>query len=417
MAGIYIHIPFCASFCRYCSFYSERCRDTRLMARYVDALLEEIRVVRLQVHDLDPQAQNRPETRLQVQSLDPWAHPTLYIGGGTPSLLPPEQLERIVTAVRQYLLPAATQNGHNATSLCAGNDVFSEFTLEANPDDITPESLAAWKRLGVNRLSIGVQSFDDGLLRWMGRRHNAAQAENAVWMAREAGFDNISLDLIFGYVGLTDDIWLDTLDRALALAPEHLSCYQMSVEEGSTLGDEAAAGAYAPPAQETCARQYALLRQRVAAAGFHHYEISNFARPGYESRHNSAYWRREPYLGFGPGAHSYDGDRLRRWNNPDLDAYLAAFTPAATDTDRRAVMGSETLSDTDLWNERVMLALRTAAGLDLTTLAPEHRAAIAPAVERLLAEGLLERLPQRTLVRIPAERFFISDSIISDLFL
>lgn len=417
MAGIYIHIPFCASFCRYCSFYSERCRDTRLMARYVDALLEEIRAVRLQVHDLDPQEQNRPETRLQVQPLDPWAHPTLYIGGGTPSLLPPEQLARIVTAVRQDLLPAATQNGHNTTSLCAGNDVFGEFTLEANPDDITPEILAAWKRLGVNRLSLGVQSFDDAMLRWMGRRHNAAKAENAVRMAREAGFDNISLDLIFGYVGLTDDIWLDTLDHALALAPEHLSCYQMSVEEGSALGEEAAAGAYAPPAQETCARQYALLRQRVAAAGFHHYEISNFARPGYESRHNSAYWRREPYLGFGPGAHSYDGDRLRRWNNPDLDAYLAAFTPAATDTDRRAVMGSETLSDKDLWNERVMLALRTAAGLDLATLAPEHRTAIAPAVERLLAEGLLERLPQRTLVRIPAERFFISDSIISDLFL
>ena len=417
MAGIYIHIPFCASFCRYCSFYSERCRDTRLMARYVDALSEEIRAVRLQVHDLDPQAQNRPETRLQVQPLDPWAHPTLYIGGGTPSLLPPEQLARIVTAVRQYLLPAATQNGHNTTSLCAGNDVFGEFSLEANPDDITPESLAAWKRLGVNRLSIGVQSFDDGLLRWMGRRHTAAQAENAVRIAREAGFDNISLDLIFGYTGLSDELWLETLDRALALNPEHLSCYQMSVEEGSALGEEAAAGAYAPPAQETCARQYALLRQRVAAAGFHHYEISNFARPGYESHHNSAYWHREPYQGFGPGAHSYDGERLRRWNNPDLDAYLAAFTPAATDADRRAVMGSETLSDKDLWNERVMLALRTAAGLDLTTLAPEHRAAIAPAVERLLAEGLLERLPQRTLVRIPAERFFISDSIISDLFL
>lgn len=409
MAGIYVHIPFCASFCRYCSFYSERCRDTRLMARYVDALLEEIRAVRLQVHDLDPQEQNRPETRLQVQSLDPWAHPTLYIGGGTPSLLPPEQLARIVTAVRQYLLPAATQNGRN--------DVFGEFTLEANPDDITPESLAAWKRLGVNRLSLGVQSFDDGLLRWMGRRHTAAQAEKAVRMAREAGFDNISLDLIFGYAGLTDDIWLDTLDRALALAPEHLSCYQMSVEEGSALGEEASAGAYAPPAQETCARQYALLRQRVAAAGFHHYEISNFARPGHESRHNSAYWRREPYLGFGPGAHSYDGDRLRRWINPDLDAYLAAFAPTATAESRKAVTGSETLSDKDLWNERVMLALRTAAGLNLAALAPEHRAAIAPAVERLLAEGLLERLPQRTLVRIPAERFFISDSIISDLFL
>ena len=380
MAGIYVHIPFCASFCRYCSFYSERCTEAAVLTRYVDALLQEI------------------------SAADPAHFTTLYLGGGTPSLLPAAQLERIVTAVRQKFLPAGP---------------FEEFTLEANPDDVTQEKLAAWRRLGVNRLSIGVQSFDDAYLRWMRRRHTAAQAENAVRMAREAGFDNLSLDLIFGFAGLSDEQWAATIDRALALRPEHLSCYQMSVEEGSTLGDEAAAGAYAPPAQETCARQYALLQQRVAAAGYLQYEISNFALPGREARHNSAYWRREPYWGFGPGAHSYDGRRTRRWNRPDLAGYIAAFAPAAPtgfgSPKTPSVSDSETLSDTDLANEQVMLSLRTAAGLDLESLAPAHLAALRPTLDAMLADGRLE--PTKNGLRIPADRLFVSDSIISDLFL
>lgn len=367
MAGVYVHIPFCASFCRYCSFYSERCTEAAVLTRYVDALLQEI------------------------SASDPAHFTTLYLGGGTPSLLPVDQLERIVSAVRQKLFPAGS---------------FEEFTLEANPDDVTPEKLAAWRRLGVNRLSIGVQSFDDAHLRWMRRRHTAAQAEGAVRMAREAGFDNLSLDLIFGFAGLTDERWTATIDRALALRPEHLSCYQMSVEEGSTLGDEAAAGAYAPPAQETCARQYALLQQRVAAAGYLQYEISNFALPGREARHNSAYWRREPYWGFGPGAHSYDGLRTRRWNRQDLEGYLAAPSQ---------ISDSETLSDTDLANEQVMLSLRTAAGLDLESLAPAHLAALRPTLDAMLADGRL--VPTINGLRIPADRLFVSDSIISDLFL
>ena len=216
MAGVYVHIPFCASFCRYCSFYSERCTEAAVLTRYVDALLQEI------------------------SAADPAHFTTLYLGGGTPSLLPVDQLERIVAAVRQKFFPEVP---------VSETEPFEEFTLEANPDDVTPEKLAAWRRLGVNRLSIGVQSFDDAHLRWMRRRHTAAQAEDAVRMAREAGFDNLSLDLIFGFAGLSDEQWAATIDRALALRPEHLSCYQMSVEEGSTLGDEAAAGAYAPPAQ------------------------------------------------------------------------------------------------------------------------------------------------------------------------
>lgn len=439
MAGIYIHIPFCASFCRYCSFYSECCTDAASLERYVDALLNEVRFashfegrkqhfdpylpsssgeaspeVRLQVQSPHLWEQNTPKTRLQVQSPDLWEHPTLYIGGGTPSLLPPEQLERIVSAV---------------TGICSQTGTpFEEFTLEANPDDITPEKLAAWRRLGVNRLSIGVQSFCDAHLRWMCRRHTASQAENAVRMAREAGFDNLSLDLIFGFAGLSDDDWLATIDRALALHPEHLSCYQMSVEEGSPLGDEAAAGAYAPPAQETCARQYALLQQRAAAAGYLQYEISNFALPGREARHNSAYWRREPYWGFGPGAHSYDGYRTRCWNRPDLAAYLAKYSTQSFifETENTAsgvgqsaseahILDFETLSDKDLANEKVMLSLRTAAGLDLDDLSPEHLSAIRPKLDSMLADGRLVQTNNG--LRILADRFFVSDAIIADLFL
>ncbi len=415
MAGIYIHIPFCASFCRYCSFYSERCTDSATMERYVDALLQEIAAT--------------PKARLQVQSPDLWAHPTLYIGGGTPSLLPPDQLERIVSSVRHWL------------SVTKNDDVFEEFTLEANPDDITLEKLAAWRKLGVNRLSIGIQSFCDAHLRWMCRRHTAAQAEIAVRMAREAGFDNLSLDLIFGFTGLSYEDWTATIDRALALHPEHLSCYQMSVEEGSTLGDEAAAGAYAPPAQETCARQYALLQQRVAAAGYLQYEVSNFALPGREAKHNSAYWHREPYWGFGPGAHSYDGLRTRRWNRPDLDTYLKKylghkyedFVPKTANQCAVAgvmegsttvenppiesvdVLDFETLTNAELANEKVMLSLRTAAGLELDSLDPEHLAAIRPTLDRMLQEGRL--VPTKKGLRIPADHFFVSDSIIADLFL
>ena len=395
MAGIYVHLPFCASFCRYCSFYSERCADRTTMARYIEALSREI--------------SQRKRFFVEAGASRPT---TLYLGGGTPSLLPDDLLERLVGELRQAFWLGQRPSGARAARTFSSersetSEAWAEFTLEANPDDITPERLEAWRRLGVNRLSIGVQSFHDAHLRWMCRRHTASQAKNGVRMAQEAGFDNISLDLIFGYTGLTDEEWLEDIDRAFSLKPTHLSCYQMSIEEGSTLGDEAAAGAYAPPAQETCARQYALLAQRAAAAGFRHYEISNFTLPGKEARHNSAYWRREPYLGFGPGAHSYDGLRTRRWNRSDLEAYLAG----------KDLSESETLSDKDLANEEVMLALRTEEGLDLKQLSADHRAALNPILDRLLTAGLLVVKQAANRVRIPESKWFISDSIISELFL
>ena len=290
MAGLYVHIPFCSSFCIYCDFYSE------VAPERVDAYLEA----------LGREAQAR-SNELEVPPS------TLYVGGGTPSLLSERQFSKLSEILRKNF--DLSQVG--------------EFTVEANPDDITPEKLALWRSCGVNRLSIGVQSFCDKHLKWMRRRHDSAAAARAFSMARETGFGNISLDLIFGYAGLSQPEWEATINEVLSLRPEHISCYQMMLEEGTPLTLLAEAGKYAEPPQEECAAQYASLQRRLAEAGYVQYEISNFALPGFESHHNSAYWRREPYLGLGPAAHSFDGARRRSWNNPDLEDWLAAWNPAS----------------------------------------------------------------------------------------
>lgn len=318
---------------------------------------------------------------------------TVYVGGGTPSLLSSEQFTRLVEILRRnFDLSSVT-----------------EFTIEANPDDVTPEKLALWRSCGVNRLSMGVQSLCDDHLRWMRRRHSADGARRAFALAREAGFDNISLDLIFGFAALTDMQWEYNISEILQLDPEHISCYQMMLEEGSPLSEMAAEGRYSEPAQEACAAQYAVLQRALTAAGYRQYEVSNFSKPGLEARHNSAYWRREPYLGLGPAAHSFDGDRLRCWNEPDLESYIKDYASASS---------SETLYARDIFNETVMLSLRTAEGLDTTALKagfPEYYAQVRPELDRLVASGDLEPAPSGR-CRIPADRLFVSDGIMESLF-
>ena len=352
---IYVHVPFCRSFCTYCGFYSEVCGEAA-MRRYADAACTEI-------------AQRKGEMT--------GAPHTLYIGGGTPSVLPLAVLSRLVEA-----LP---------------DGPYAEFTLEVNPEDIVekgPDYLSALRALGVNRISMGVQSFDDGLLRRMNRRHDAARAEKAFRMLREAGFGNVSIDLIFGAASLTDAMWEETLRRAVALAPEHISCYQLSVEDGSALADLVAAGRYEEAPEERCRGQYDRLCQVLAEAGYHHYEISNFARPGFEAVHNSAYWRRVPYVGIGPGAHSFDG-RKRRWNSETLPEWTAS---------------EEELSEEDARVETLMLGLRTDAGLSRVFL---HKNCSKDALDSLCAEGAL--VPDGDRLRIPEDRFFVSDEIIREL--
>ncbi|MBR1405394.1 MAG: coproporphyrinogen III oxidase family protein [Bacteroidales bacterium] len=257
---IYVHVPFCKSFCTYCGFYSEVCKGSAQIADYVDEVCREI--------------SSRTAETAATASVN-----TLYFGGGTPSVLPLSALSRIVSAVRTGLVSQG----------CSPD--FEEFTVEVNPEDIVekgPEYVRGLRGLGVNRISMGVQSFDDGILRWMNRRHTAERARKAFGQLREGGFDNISIDLIFGLSQLSDDLWRSTLEQALELGPEHISSYQLSVEEGSTLERQVLEGRYAEASDEQCRRQYDLLCQALAAAGYHHYEISNLARPGFEARHNAA---------------------------------------------------------------------------------------------------------------------------------
>lgn len=350
---------------------------------------------------------------------------TLYIGGGTPSLCPPEWLSEIVSALRAV----------------AGD--FRELTVEVNPDDVTPEYALGLRRLGANRISMGVQSFSDVSLRWMNRRHDAAGAREAFRVLREAGFCNISLDLIFGYDPVpwgtppsSDDLlmqlWGEDLEQMLHLRPEHISAYQMGVEDGSVLGEKASAGLYCEPSDELCAAQYALLQKMLAGAGYEQYEVSNFALPGYHALHNSGYWDRLPYIGFGPGAHSFDGDRRRSWNVPDVDLYIRHWLPEVSPgpeipvgasacsggaarsggapyrTDG-AASGSETLTDEDVLVEKVMLGLRKTSGLLLSDV-PELDPVT---VTRMVSSGSLVEDAGR--IRIPPSRLFISDTVIRSL--
>ena len=434
---IYVHVPFCRSFCTYCGFYSEaapKCRRTEdilsqesRFEEYVSALEAEIRT-----------RQNDIERVFAPSGVN-----TLYIGGGTPSVLSLPMFERLIAALKEA--------GHPCR--------FDEFTVEVNPEDIVEKGTEFVKglvALGVNRVSMGVQSFDDDILKWMNRRHSADQAVKAYRMLEEAGVDNISIDLIFGLSQMDDELWRETLSKALNISgsgrsPKHISAYQLSVEEDSMLEKLIAKGKWSEASDEVCERQYAILCEVLAEAGYNHYEISNYAQPGYESVHNSAYWRHKPYVGLGPGAHSYlaqvdtfsrsseagcaemafshprvgggaqlcwEGaigahrrvayaESIRQWNEPDLKGYLAA----AQNGNFTDVQGSETLDQEQLIMEKVMLGLRTAAGVPEDFLRETCDGSL---IDEELETGNLT-LMQNGNIRIPENRFFISDNIISSI--
>ena len=289
---------------------------------------------------------------------------------------------------------------------------FREFTVEVNPEDIVQKGEAYVRgllELGVNRISMGVQSFDDGILRWMNRRHDSATAREAYRILEDAGVPNISIDLIFGLSQLSDDQWNDTLDKALAISskgilPQHVSAYQLSVEPGSALAQLVERGQWNEASEELCSRQYDILCKRLREAGYHHYEISNFAQPGCEAVHNSAYWSHQPYIGLGPGAHSFKNN-IRQWNEGDL----AGYVEAASRGDLSEVQGCEELTQEQLVMEKVMLGLRTAEGVAEDFLRANCDT---EQIEDALKSGNLV-ISVDGKVRIPEDRFFISDSIIS----
>ena len=384
---IYIHIPFCRSFCTYCDFYSEvaaRCRkaederkQTSLFTGFGKAVAAEIKARKDEVSD-------------EVN--------TLYIGGGTPSVLPLSVYETILDALRD--------SGHGGP--------YQEFTVEVNPDDIVANGetyIEGLLKLGVNRISLGVQAFDDGILRFMNRRHDAATARKAYAMLEDAGVGNISIDLIFGLPQLSDGQWQETLKQALEISPkgrlpQHISSYQLSVEPGSALASMVEKGLWSEASEELCERQYGMLCDALAQAGYNHYEISNFALPGYEAKHNSAYWRHVPYVGFGPGAHSFrrgqvHGEEvcIRQWNKPDLAAYIE---------DPTGGVEFEVLTDEQMVMEHIMLALRTSEGVSEEYLRAHCHASVP---DQALLSGNLVRTSSG-MVRIPEDRFFVSDGII-----
>jgi oxygen-independent coproporphyrinogen-3 oxidase len=391
MAGLYIHIPFCKSRCIYCGFYSTTRLDLR--QQYVDALCREM-VIR---GTRKEERGRRNEIRGSVLG-DSVAEPisTIYLGGGTPSQLTTDQLRQLFIYINKVYAPRAT-----------------EVTIEMNPDDVTTEYAAVLQLLGINRVSMGAQTFDDRRLRFLRRRHTAAQVRDAVDTLRAAGIANISVDLMYGFPGETLTDWDSDISAALALDVEHISAYCLTIEEGTPLWrlmmkDER----LKIKDEETERAMYYRLIDRLTAAGYEHYEISNFARPGRRSRHNSSYWTGVPYIGLGAAAHSFDG-KERSWNAADLRAYIAAI-----DRGQRPCE-VELLTPRDRYNERVMLSLRTADGLDLCTLTAADRRYCLREAEPFIADGMLRKTshedsPHVRLV-LTKQGLFVSDYVISSL--
>jgi len=390
MAGIYIHIPFCRSRCIYCGFYSTTSLELRQL--YVDSLCREV------------------EMRGMFREGGPTK--TIYLGGGTPSLLTQPQLHLLFEAIYKYNKVAED----------------AEVTIEVNPDDVTAELAEGLRLLPVNRVSMGVQTFDEARLRFLHRRHTAAQATAAIERLRDAGIRNISIDLMYGFPGETLDDWERDIDAALRLGAEHLSAYCLTVEEGTPLHRMHTK----PLDEETERAMYYHLIDRLEASGYEHYEISNFAKiiptpsptgaaqniqnpsptgadrggHSFRSRHNSSYWNATPYVGIGASAHSYEG-RTRSWNVADLCQYIEGMKRG------ERIFDFETLDDDTRYDDLVATALRTREGLDLTMLTEKHRDYCIRTARRFVSDGLL-RISE-THMALTRRGLFISDMIMSEL--
>ena len=320
MSGIYIHVPFCRSKCIYCDFYSVALPS--LIPGYVNTLKTEISERKNQLNDKHIY--------------------TIYFGGGTPSILEIEYLESILAEIYK--------------NYCISEKL--EITLEANPENLNDEYISALKRIGINRLSIGIQSFDDSTLKYLKRRHTAKEAIESVLAAQKYGIDNISIDLIYGISGIDNQMWEKQLDTAFSLPISHLSCYCLGIEENTLLHRYTTEGKYIPADDEKCLQQFLTFDRIVRENGFVHYEISNASKPNMPSLHNSSYWDRTEYLGFGPGAHSYYNG-IRTWNISNVKEYIIKTSEG------NLCNTAENLSETDIFEETIMLGLRTANGINI----------------------------------------------------
>lgn len=322
-AGVYLHIPFCKSRCSYCDFATDVWRSDEAVERYVEAVCSEISDFKLRISDL-----KKGEAE------------TIYFGGGTPSLLSPRQVSRVLDSVNSVF--------------SVSND--AEITMEMNPATVSAETLSVYIDLGVNRASFGVQTFDDRALKLLSRGHDANDARTTFRMLREAGFENISFDLIAGLPGQTLDDWSRNLDEAIAMSPEHLSLYLLEIHEGTPLAEQVRSNRQPTPDAELAAEMYEMMLDRLAAAGYEQYEISNFSRTGFESRHNTKYWTLDPVYGFGVSAHSFDG-RQRFANERNTAKYVSMVEQSLSTEVMR--------EDINVESEFIFLGLRLECGIDL----------------------------------------------------
>ena len=371
MAGIYVHIPFCKSRCIYCGFYSTTGLDLR--QRYVDAVCREISIRGTEAS-------------------------TIYLGGGTPSQLTIQQLRQIFEAL--YIYNKVEKD--------------TEVTIEVNPDDITEEFAKALTTLPVNRISMGIQTFDDQRLHFLRRRHTSDQAVNAVKTLRHAGFQNISIDLMYGFPDETLEEWMSDLSQAIALNVEHISTYCLMIEEDTPLYRQFQQGHIVEPDEELERQMYEVLIDQLQTAGYEHYEISNFARTGYRSRHNSSYWTGIPYIGIGAAAHSYDL-MSRSWNVADIHQYIEGMERG------ERVYEEEVLDDDTRYNDTITVALRTKEGINLSQLTKEYHDYLIKNARRYIDDGLLElkdvgdSSSHTPHLRLTRRGLFVSDMVMSDL--
>ena len=364
MAGIYVHIPFCRSRCIYCDFYSQT--SLSLRQRYVDAVCLEM------------------EMRQNVSPIS-----TIYLGGGTPSQLTFAQLEQLFIYINKVY-------GNHA----------EEVTIEVNPDDVSPEFAECLSQLPVNRVSMGAQTFSDSRLRFLHRRHTAAQLPLAVQRLRDAGIRNISVDLMYGFPDETLDDWKADIDAALLLDVEHLSAYALQYEEGTPLYRMLERGDVSEADEELSRCMYYLLIDRLVEAGYEHYEISNFAKKGFRSRHNSSYWNQTPYIGLGAAAHSFDG-KCRQWNVADIMQYMEGMEKG------EPVVERENLTPDNHYNEIVMTALRTCEGVSLDMFDDDCRVYCLRQAEPFIKGNLLVLDGKQ--LRLSREGLFVSDMVMTEL--
>lgn len=371
MAGIYIHIPFCKSRCIYCGFYSTTLLDLR--KKYINAVCREMELRKNYIRE-------------------PFS--TIYLGGGTPSLLDEAELTKLFLYI------------NNVYDV----DRNAEITMECNPDDITPEFTNMLSRLPINRVSMGAQTFADSRLRLLHRRHSSDEVKHAVKLLREAGIKNISIDLMFGFPDESLSQWKEDISAAMALNVEHISAYSLMYEEDTPLWKMLDTGKVKEIDEELSLTMFKELVCQLTDAGYEHYEISNFARPGYRSRHNSSYWHQVPYIGLGAAAHSFDLNS-RQWNVADLKLYIEEINNGIIPMER------EELDNDTTFNDIITTALRTSDGIDLnameTRLGKRYRNTLISAAGKHLEQGLLEIRHDR--LRLTAEGIFISDMVMSDL--